>query len=759
MRAERQRKLFDENETLWGPEFQSGLYAQITFNRPLRTAFTYSVPQEFVHQITVGKRVQAPFGKGNSRTTGFCVALTDQAPTGSQAIKPIVAVVDEQPLLTAAMLELTRWIADFYYCGWGQVLEAILPRAVKAKSGSRWGVFLAPTADPPQPTPELTTKQKRAYEALRDLGRPALIKEVGQAAKCGPDCVKALIEKGLVQVSRQRVSQHRLPHAAVDRQQPPELLPDQRAALEQILHAVVESQSKTFLLHGVTGSGKTEIYLQAIGEAVRRGRQAIVLVPEISLTPQTIERFRQRFDHVAVLHSHLSDVDRHWHWRQIVDGNIQVVVGARSAVFAPCTNLGLIVLDEEHENTFKQESTPRYHTRDVAIERARLERVPVILGSATPSLESWHAAQQGRYELVELPARVTGSAMPRVQILDLRGDYGKSRGTQSISRLLATAIYETVSTGGQVLLLLNRRGFSPTILCPQCGRVEMCKHCDVALTYHKEFRRLICHFCDAEFPPPAQCVECGGTAIRYSGVGTERLEDEIRTRFPDFKCARMDSDTMRSTAHYEQVLGAFRKNEVQILMGTQMIAKGLDFPNVHLVGVVTADTGRHIPDFRAAERTFQLVAQVAGRTGRGTTPGKVLVQTFNPGDPAILAAARHDYLGFVNHELPTRAEYGYPPFCRLTRIIVRSTLLEHATTTAKHLAERFRLAAAGHAGVRVLGPAPAPIARHRDFHRMHLQLHTPPDFDRLALLDLALKDADLTGDAEFAVDVDPVNLM
>ena len=756
MARTRQRKLFDDPAPPWEGE-ETGLYAEVVFNRPLRQTFTYSVPAELSERILAGKRVLAPFGRGNHRTTGYCVRVTDQRPA-AQPLKSLASVLDDQPLLSPSMLALTSWIADYYYCGWGQVLEAVLPGAVKHKSGTRWAVFLQPLPDAQSVGQELTVKQRQAFESLCQLGRPAMVKEIGNAARCGPEVVKALIQKGWVRATRQRVHQRPPKVTPVLWGKPHQLNAHQQAALDRVVASVVAGQARSFLLHGVTGSGKTEVYLRAIEEVVKRGREAIVLVPEISLTPQTIERFRQRFDHVAVLHSHLSDVDRHWYWQRIASGDVQVVVGARSAVFAPCQNLGLIVLDEEHETTFKQETAPRYHAREVAVRRAQIESVPVVLGSATPSLESWHAAQSGIYELLSLPERVADLKLPRVGIVDLRGEYRRG-GLRALSRPLAIAIEETVRAGGQVMLLLNRRGFSTTILCPQCGRVETCRHCEISLTYHQEVRRLLCHSCDAEFPLPRVCAQCGAPEIRYSGFGTERLEDEVRSRFPGFSCERMDSDTMRSAAHYERVLTAFRAGKVSVLVGTQMIAKGLDFPNVHLVGVVTADTARNLPDFRASERTFQLVAQVAGRTGRGEIPGRVLVQTFNPDDPAVLAASRHDYARFVARELPLRSEYGYPPFQTLVRVIVRSKNLDQADHAAQLLADRFRQALPQEEGVRILGPAPAPVAKLRDYHRFHFQIHTAKETQRRELLEQALADLDLPAGAEFVVDVDPINLM
>ena len=463
---------------------------------------------------------------------------------------------------------------------------------------------------------------------------------------------------------------------------------------------------QAFLLHGVTGSGKTEIYLRAIEEVVRQGKEAIVLVPEISLTPQTIERFRGRCGQVAVLHSHLGNADRGVHWRRVAAGQVQVVVGARSAVFAPTRKLGLIVVDEEHETTFKQENTPRYHARDVAVMRARLESVPILLGSATPSLESWHNAAEGRYTLLSLPQRVADRPMPPVELIDLRHE--RPRGPFSaVGPTLERAMKQALAAGGQVILLLNRRGFSTHVHCPDCGHVLTCQHCDLALTYHKGRNVLLCHYCGYETPPVQRCPQCQKETVRYMGLGTEKLLAEIAQKFPDRVVQRMDSDTMDRPGSHARALDAFRDGRTHILLGTQMIAKGLDFPNVTLVGVINADVGLHLPDFRAAERTFQLLSQVAGRAGRGPRGGRVQIQTYSPEHPCIALAAKHDYETFVVGELGQRRLHNYPPYQRLVRLIVRSLDQDAAEQFADRLAGAFRAALQSEAGRTRLLPLPA----------------------------------------------------
>jgi primosomal protein N' (replication factor Y) len=538
------------------------------------------------------------------------------------------------------------------------------------------------------------------------------------------------------------------------------LNPDQQAALEAILAALRSRQHRTILIHGVTGSGKTEVYIQAIQEVIHFGRQAIVLVPEISLTPQTVERFRSRFGRVAILHSHLSDAQRHQQWQQIADGHVPVVVGARSAVFAPTPQLGLIVLDEEHETSFKQESVPRYHARDVAAARAAAEAVPLVLGSATPSLESWHRARTGQYQLVEMPARVFDRPLPAVGTIDLRNESYRRQSRGAIGRQLHMAIAAALEEGGQVILLLNRRGFSTHIQCPACGHVVRCPGCDIALTHHRTEEIALCHYCDYQVPAPTACPHCNFAGIHYGGRGTQRLEAEVRARFPGVPCLRMDTDAMQAPGSHEQAFVAFRSGRVRILLGTQMIAKGLDFPDVTLVGVINADTALHLPDFRAAERTFHLVTQVAGRTGRGPKGGRVLVQTFSPDHPAIQAATRHDFAAFAAGELPVRRMFRYPPFTAMIRLVIRGPAVRPAAEFAAHLAEQLRAALSDQqTDVRVLGPAPAPFARLRGKHRFQIQVQGPDGDALRSAVRRATADLRPPEGIQWIVDVDPMDML
>jgi primosomal protein N' (replication factor Y) len=487
-------------------------------------------------------------------------------------------------------------------------------------------------------------------------------------------------------------------------------------------------------------------------------------VPEISLTPQTIQRFRGRFGDVAVLHSHLGDAERGGQWRRVLAGQVQVIVGARSAVFAPAPHLGLIVIDEEHESSFKQEQTPRYHARDVAVMRARLENLPIILGSATPSLESWHNAQKGQYHLLSLPRRVLDRPLPEVTLIDLRHEKSPGR-MMALSPTLDRAMREALKSGGQVMLLLNRRGFSTHVFCPLCGHVESCKFCDLALTHHRQRGILLCHYCGYERDPPSLCPKCGHHSIKFFGLGTEKLEGEIEQRFPGYVVRRMDSDTMKRPGSHAQVLSAFRHGLIHILLGTQMIAKGLDFPNVTLVGVVQADVGLHFPDFRSAERTFQLLAQVAGRTGRGERGGKVMVQTFNPEQPCIALAAGHDFSRFAELELAQRKAHGYPPYQRMARVIVRSRRAQPAAEFAEYLTDAFRNALkrldGGGRGdsVRILGPAEAPVFRLKGYYRYHFQLQSASSALLHQVLRGVLPAVRTPPAVEFTLDIDPHNML
>ncbi len=755
----KQQRLFEPDPPPWELVDRDDLAcAQFVFNRPLETPFDYLVPDEFRGRLKPGMRVAVPFGRGDRSITGFCVGLA--RPTAHASLKSITGLIDQAPILTPAMLELTRWIADRYLCGWGQVLEAVVPAGVKNQAGTRQQLLVRinDEAWPGSPPVELPEKQAAAMAALQTAGRPMGLEQLARLAHCGTGPINALRQRNLLISFTERTDAGDPEHVDIERTNDLELSVDQQHVLNEILSALRGRRFEPFLLHGVTGSGKTEVYIRAIREVVGYGRQAIVLVPEISLTPQTIRRFRSRFDSVAVLHSHQTDSERHRHWQQIATGKVQVVVGARSAVFAPTPQLGLIVIDEEHENSFKQDTIPRYHAREVALERARREGVPLILGSATPTLEAWQRAQAGELKLLQLNRRVAGLPMPPVVLVDTREDPTLKTGG-AIGRALRTAMQQALAAKGQVILFLNLRGYSPVLWCQACGGAVKCPNCDVSLTWHKEHNLARCHSCDYSCVPPKFCPTCQKPGVRYLGTGTQKLEVEVRAKFPGVSCVRMDSDSMRRPGSHDVALEGFRKGETRILLGTQMISKGLDFPNVTLVGVVDADTVLHQPDLRAGERTFQLIAQVAGRTGRSDRGGRVLVQTACPQEVPIQFAARHDFIGFVQRELAQRRQMGYPPYESLVRIILRGPSEAEVAATAQDLGQLLRTQIdSNQLPARVLGPAPCPVSRLKNLFRYHMQLAAP----QLATLQILWRQHGakykLPANVELAVDVDPINL-
>ncbi len=753
--------MFDDLAAPWeADDAEERLIAKVLVPVGPTEPLDYLVPDALRGQVQIGSRVSVPLGRSDRIRIGYCVDLVTRT-TGGR-LKALHEVIDEQCLLSATMLRLSQWMAEKYLCTWTQALDTMLPAAVRQQAGTRRMTMLSVPADVAArlETLRLPQKQLHVLHYLVAAGQPLLQSAVIEAVGCTAAPIAALRQKGLVTADVARVRQEDYARPQAQREDNHELNEDQELALGAILAALEARTQRTIVLHGITGSGKTEVYIRAIQEIVSYGRQAIVLVPEISLTPQTEQRFRARFGEVAVLHSHMTDAERSWHWERIARDEVSVVVGARSAVFAPVPRLGLIILDEEHEASFKQDSAPRYHAREVALQRARLERVPLVLGSATPSLESWHRAQTGEYQLVEMPRRVLARPLPDVRTIDLRNEFERGAAGGALSRPLRLAMQEALADGGQVILLLNRRGFATHLQCPACGEAVRCPHCDIGLTHHWQREVALCHYCDYEIRAPHVCPSCRSPGIRYRGLGTQKLEAEVRSRFADVPTLRMDTDTMQSPGSHERALAAFRRGEVRILLGTQMIAKGLDFPDVTLVGVVNADTALHLPDFRAAERTFQLLVQVAGRTGRGERGGRVLVQTFSPDHPAILAAVRHDYTAFAERELPLRRLLGYPPFTSMVRIVVRGPRETITQEFATALATCAKAALVPEqSGARILGPAPAPIAKLRGKYRFQLQLQGP-DAEALrgavSRAQEALKPPD---DVQWIADVDPLDML
>ena len=748
-----QRELFGSRPQWDEDDARHGTIATVVLAEGVDKPLDYLVPEPLAGQVEPGRRVRIPLGRSNRETLAYCVAVR-HGDLPQVPLKAVLAVEDDKPLLSPRMIELTKWMAERWMARWGEVLEAVLPAGVRLRQGVRRSPLLVATGAPPPRTP--TPAQAKVLAAAVE---PRTAEQLAEATGASRAVVKRLVTLGLLTeagtVERPGKAREERPRIVHDR--PGRLSPAQAAALGAIKASMAGGRHETIVLFGVTGSGKTEVYLQAVEETVSYGRQAIVLVPEISLTPQTCDRFRARFGTVAVLHSHLTPAERHAQWREIAAGRVNVVVGARSAIFAPTPRLGLVVIDEEHESSFKQGTAPRYHARDVAEWIARAEGVPLVLGSATPSLETFSRCLAGDWTMCRLADRVGGGQLPAVITVDLRERSSRSRG--AISPRLAAGIRWALDAGGQVMLLLNRRGFATHVQCQACGHVARCGQCDLALTLHQPGNRGICHGCGLVSRLPADCPDCRAPGLVHSGTGTQRLEEQVRGAFPDAAVARMDTDTMRTRGSHEKTLDAFRNRQIDILVGTQMIAKGLDFPAVMLVGVVNADAALHLADFRAAERTCQLVTQVAGRSGRGPQGGRVVLQTSTPDHPAIRAAVSHDYEAFVRSELPGREALLYPPYGCIVRIVVRSLDDAAASAWAGTLVDRLRREAESLPEVRVLGPAPAPIARLRDRFRWHLQLHGPDGVALRALVARATAGLKTPENVAWIIDVDPVDMM
>ena len=699
--------------------------------------------------------------------TGYCIDVISSnhslaATVNSRRLKPITEIIDTRPIIQSALLGLAHWISDYYVCPLGNVIETIVPTSIRDKAGTRKMLFasISPDylADPE--SQKVTKLQKHVLSVLANSKQAVTPKELAETAGCTQAPISTLRRRGIILTSERRVQQktHEIPNEKREADWP--LNGDQQLALDQIDKAIQANLHETFLMLGITGSGKTEVYIRAIQKVVELGRQAIVLVPEISLTPQTRQRFRARFDQVAVLHSHLSPAERAWHWQQIAAGHVQVIIGARSAVFAPVPDLGLIILDEEHDGSFKQDKATRYHARDVAQWRAAKEKVPLILGSATPALESYQRALLDQYKLVSLPNRVLDLPLPDVSTIDMRVDYKNRRSANPISQKLRQEIRTALNDDGQVILLLNRRGYATRVQCPGCGHVIYCPDCAIPMTHHKQGNKLVCHFCDHQQSEPKTCPDCGFQAIRFAGLGTQRLEQYIRSLFPEVPCMRMDTDTMKRPGSHEAALAKFRSGETKILLGTQMIAKGLDFPNVTLVGVINADSALHFPDFRAAERTFGLVTQVAGRSGRGPKGGRVLVQTFSPDHPAIIAATHHDYVAFASGELPMRETVSFPPYGRLARIVVRSPSEALAEQMGDQIAEVIQKTANEmETQVQINGPAPAPVEKLRGQFRFHILIQADLDAGLQPVIAQATRQIKQVDDVQWIADIDPQDML
>ena len=738
-------------------------YVRVIIDRAIHRELDYLVPETLSERISVGSRVRVPFRDKSALAT--VVATLEQSE--AEGIRPIEAIVGEAPIMSEPLVELARWMSTYYCCPIETVMRSLLPQVIRrAEIGWKKQLFVQPARkidnEEIEQLRRRAPRQAELLEAISRLDAPISAAQLLRKMSLDNQTLRGLVKRGFAELREQAVV--RDPHG--DEQfiatSDLELNEEQVLALKQITEALHSPESaRPILLHGVTGSGKTEIYLQAIHATLARGGSAIVLVPEISLTPQTVERFKGRFaeaqDAVAVLHSHLSEGERHDEWHKIHSGRARIVIGARSAVFAPLKNLGLIIVDEEHETTYKQEEAPRYHARDVAVVRAKIEKCVAVLGSATPSLESYHNATTGKYRLATLTQRVDDRQMPVMRIVDLRQERRKEKAIAILSEKLRGAIADRLEKREQTILFLNRRGFSTSLLCSDCGDARNCPNCSVALTFHRHVARLSCHLCGHAAAVPKKCPACGKDALIYAGFGTEKVESTVAHIFPNATVRRMDADSMTRKQAYRDTLLNFRAGKIDILVGTQMIAKGLHFPNVTLVGIINADLALHLPDFRAGERTFQLLTQVAGRAGRGETPGEVFVQTYTPFSPSIQFARHHDFAGYFQQELEFRERCDFPPFKHAILITVRSAHEARAKFSAETLARRLKEA---------LGPefilgdaAPAPLEKLQGQFRFHILMRGEAIVRLSRLVRETLDKLPFPKDVTVTVDVDPYQLL
>lgn len=671
--------------------------ADIAVPLPIEGLYSYGLPEELIEAAKPGVRVSVPFK--NREMTGYVVNVR-RVMENDVKLKPVSEILDAQPVLTAPILQLTKWISEYYLCSWGEAIENALPKWVK------YG--------------------KKAEKALK--------------------------------------KQKEIEPSEYEKKEDLKLTAQQQEVFDEILVQFRAENPQAILLHGVTGSGKSEIYIRAIRERLKENRSSICLVPEIALTEQIRRFFLHHFgDQLEILHSKLSDSERFLAWKRIEKGDKRVILGPRSAVFAPVQNLGLIIMDEEHEGTYKQETVPRYHAREVAAWRARNEKALFVMGTATPSLETMFQTRAGKVKLLEIPERVDNKAMPEVAILDLKSISQDRRKPILLSPKLVTEIEKNLKNGEGTMLLLNRRGFSTHIHCPKCGIVESCPSCQVSLIFHQEDGSLLCHYCNYKKPVPEICSHCKTNILRFGGFGTERIESEVAARFPGARIARMDADSVKKKGSHEEILKDFRERKIDILIGTQMIAKGFDFPHVTLVGVVLADVGLMLPDFRSAERTFQLLTQVAGRAGRGNLPGRVYIQTFSPEHPSVMFARKHDFKNFYEQEIIQRREYRYPPFARLVNIIVRAKEENKAYLYARELRDALKTEFAAELSVskenEIIGPSPLPFYKLRGHFRWHVMLKLPDSARGLEKIKAALLNVKKPAGVQYALDVDPLNIL
>ncbi|MDX2044938.1 MAG: primosomal protein N' [Acidobacteriota bacterium] len=822
------------------------MYAEVAIPLNVHQTFTYRLPDAIAVNAKPGARVLVPFGR--QLLTGYIVDLHATLEEAGQAdesfqIKEVEELFDTEPLVTPELLDLTKWIADYYYAPWGETIKSSLPAGINTDAEALFTIteagrealteakakrpqlaakmealeFIAQKdetpmnelvkqfeknrasaiarelqkvnfvmvkrqlqsatvkakkqqavrliAQIPAEGKPLNEQQQSVIALLAESAEPIALAELTERADVSPSVIRTLEKRGCVEVFTREVRRDPLAHMPVQNRDSDgaafTLTDKQQAALNEITAKLDEDSYAAFLLHGVTGSGKTEIYIRAMRATLDKGKSALMLVPEISLTPMFARRLRAHFgDAVAILHSSLSDGERLDEWNRLRRGEARVCIGARSGVFAPMPNVGLIVVDEEHEASYKQDETPRYHGRDTAIMRAHQAGAVIILGSATPSMETFHNAHTGKYQYLKLDERIGGRRLADVEIVDMRQVFNRHGKQQVFSDEMKQAILQNAERGEQTLVLLNRRGFSASLICRSCGHRAGCPNCDVALTFHKIESRLICHYCNHHERVPRQCPTCQGAFIYYVGEGTEQIEALLKELYPQLRISRLDRDTTRRRGAFEKLLNEFASGDIDLMVGTQMIAKGHDFPNVTLVCVISVDAGLSMPDFRAAERTFQLLTQVAGRAGRGDKPGRVIIQSYHTEHYALEFAKEQNYEKFYAREIHFRQNMHYPPFVALINALVKNADFGKAAYLASELAQRIKAADAENV-LKVLGPAPAPLARLKGEHRLQVLIKTRYRRQAREALDaamLGLKEAqqDLR---PVTIEVDPVNLM
>jgi primosomal protein N' (replication factor Y) len=813
------------------------MFAQVVLPVAVDRPFTYAVPEKLADRCAVGMRAVAPW---RSRTeTGYIVALSKT--TDVDTVKDLIDLPDETPIFSEELLKLTRWIADYYCCAWGEAMQCAVPAGINVRTKIKYTlqengitagrftdrqkqiiaelykrgtltegqlaraigakglggtlqtlvkreIVIAEAADPKAnvsiqmvgwvelvegyaPTQEDMAKLQRRAPKQAAIYLDLLYGEAAQPVshlyvkhRAQASVLRGLEKKGMIR--REDRELLRTPDLEADGSASEKLMlnGEQSDAYTAIVNAMDADTFQTFLLRGITGSGKTEVYLQAIEHALAQDKSAIILVPEISLTPQTVARFKGRFaEEIAVLHSALGTGERYDEWRRAQRGDVRIVVGARSAVFAPVKDLGIIVVDEEHDTSYKQGETPRYHARDVAIMRANLNKAVCVLGSATPSVESFYNTQRDKSTCLVLKERATNACLPEVQLVDMRVETAEQGANTILSRALEAAVAQRMKAREQVILMLNRRGFAPFALCPSCGWIAECDDCNVTLTYHAKGGYMLCHYCNGEREVPQACAECGTTSLQFVGHGTQKVEEYLHRTFPEARIERMDADTTAGKGGHAQILGRFAAAEIDILVGTQMIAKGHDYPGVTLVGVVNGDTSLGVCDFRAGENTFQLLTQVAGRAGRGDKPGEVIIQTFRPKHYALQCAARHDYDTFFGQEIEERHRSGYPPYRRMANMLIECEdprMAERAAVALRRIVGE-QIEAHDFSGVQVLGPAPSTVRRVQKKYRWNLAILSK-SAKRLNTLARATRDAftqqSKSGKVSLKVDLDPYGM-